>query len=40
MLTVFFDCVGIICHDFVPLGQMVKREYDEKAERGSEEKKA
>jgi hypothetical protein len=38
MLTVLFDCEGIIYHEFLPLGQMTKREYDEKAERGSEEK--
>ena len=40
MLTVFVDCEGIIYHEFLPLGQMAKREYDEKAERSSEEKKA
>jgi len=38
MLTLLFDCEGIIYHEFLPLGQMTKREYDEKAERGREEK--
>ena len=40
MPTVFFDCEGIIYHEFLPPGQMATTEYDEKAERGSEEKKA
>jgi len=38
MLTVLFDCEGIIYHEVLPLSQMAKREYDEKAERGNEEK--
>jgi len=40
MLTVFFDFGGIIYYEFLPLGQMTKREYDEKVERNSEKKKA
>jgi hypothetical protein len=27
MLTVFFDCEGIIHHEFLPFGQIVNREY-------------
>jgi len=44
MLTVFVYFEGIIHHEFLPLGHTVKKKYyfegDEKAERGSEEKKA
>ena len=44
MLTVFVCFEGEIHHEFLPLGQTVNKKYysegDEKAERGSEEKKA
>jgi len=40
MLTVFFYFEGIIYYEFLPLGQMTKKEYDEKVERGSEKKNA
>jgi len=43
MLTVSFDCEGIIHPEFLLRGQMVNKEYYlkvlQKAERGSEEKK-
>jgi hypothetical protein len=34
-----FDWEGIICHKFVPIGQMAKRKNYEMSERVSEEKK-
>ena len=42
MLTVFFDCEGIMHHEFVPYGQTVNKEYYLKVMkklRGSGEKK-
>jgi hypothetical protein len=44
MLTVCFDCEGIIYHEFLPRGQTVNKEYYlrvmKRLERGSEEEKA